>query len=72
MVQFGFSNLIASEFYQPLDVEDTYFVAPNISYLTRPIYIYQGQNNIASYSISSAQLGLAVGAQFKRYGELRP
>jgi NTE family protein len=71
MVQFGFSNLIASEFYQPLDVEDTYFVAPNISYLTRPIYIYQGQNNIASYTISSAQLGLAVGAQFKRYGELR-
>jgi NTE family protein len=62
MVQFGFSNLIASEFYQPLDVEDTYFVAPNISYLTRPIYIYQGQNNIASYTISSAQLGLAVGA----------
>jgi NTE family protein len=71
MVQFGFSNLIASEFYQPLDVEDTYFVAPNISYLTRPIYIYQGQNNIASYTISSAQLGVAVGANFKRYGELR-
>jgi NTE family protein len=65
MVQFGFSNLMASEFYQPLDVEDTYFVAPNISYLTRPVYLYQGRNNVASYNFSSAQLGLARRCQFQ-------
>jgi NTE family protein len=71
MVQLGFNNLVASEFHQPLNAEGTYFIAPNISYSNRPVYLYQGQNNIASYSISSAQVGLAVGAQFKRYGELR-
>ena len=71
MVQFGFNNMVASEFYQPLNAEGDYFVAPNISYLTRPVYLYQGRNNVASYNFSSAQLGLALGANFKRYGELR-
>ena len=71
MVQFGFNNMVASEFYQPLNAEGEYFVAPTISYLTRPVYLYQGKNNVASYNFSSAQLGLALGANFKRYGELR-
>ena len=71
MVQFGFNNFIGTEFYQPLNAEGTYFVAPSISYLTRPIYLFQGQNNIASYNFSSGQVGLAVGTQFKEYGELR-
>ncbi len=71
MVQFGFNNLISSEFYQPLNAEGTYFVAPSVSYFTRPIYLFQGQNNIASYNLSAAQVGLAAGANFKEYGELR-
>ena len=71
MVQFGFNNMVASEFYQPLNAEGDYFVAPNISYLTRPVYLYQGRNNVASYNFTSAQIGLALGANFKRYGELR-
>ncbi len=71
LVQFGFNNIVASEFYQPLNAEGTYFVAPNLSYTTRPVYLYQGQNNIASYTFSSALLGLAVGRQFKEFGELR-
>jgi NTE family protein len=71
MVQFGFNNIVASEFYQPLNAEGDYFVAPNISYLTRPVYLYQGRNNVASYNFTSAQIGLAAGVDFKRYGELR-
>jgi len=71
MVQFGFNNLIFSEFYQPLNPEGTFFVAPNVSFLTRPVYLYQGRNNIASYTFSSGMLGLAIGTEFKQYGELR-
>ncbi|MBK7121045.1 MAG: hypothetical protein IPH64_20035 [Comamonadaceae bacterium] len=36
MVQFGFNNMVASEFYQPLNAEGDYFVAPNISYSNPP------------------------------------
>jgi NTE family protein len=71
MVQFGFNNLIFSEFYQPLNAEGDYFVAPNISFASRPVYLYQGRNNVASYTLSSAQVGLATGVHIKSYGEFR-
>ena len=70
-VQFGYNNAVVSEFYQPLNPEGTYFVAPNVSFQTLPVYLYQGRNNIASYSLNSGLVGLAVGTQFKEYGELR-
>jgi NTE family protein len=71
MVQFGYNNAVVSEFYQPLTPEGTYFVAPNVSFQTLPVYLYQGRNNIASYTLNSGLVGLAVGTQFKEYGELR-
>ena len=70
-VQFGYNNALVSEFYQPLNPEGTYFVAPNVSFQTYPVYLYQGRNNIASYTLNSGLVGLAVGTQFKQYGELR-
>jgi len=71
MVQLGYNNAVLSEFYQPLNAEGTYFVAPNVSFTSNPVYLYQGRNNVASYTLNSALAGLAVGTQFKQYGELR-
>ena len=70
-VQLGYNNAVVSEFHQPLNPEGTYFIAPNVSYQSHPVYLYQGRNNIASYTFSSGLVGLAVGTQFKEYGELR-
>ena len=70
-VQFGYNNAVVSEFYQPLNPEGTYFVAPNVSFQTLPVYLYDGSNRVASYTLNSGLVGLAVGTQFKEYGELR-
>ena len=70
-VQFGYNNAVVSEFYQPLTPEGTFFVAPNVNFQTLPVYLYQGRNNIASYTFNSGLVGLAIGTQFKEYGELR-
>jgi len=70
-VQFGYNNAVVSEFYQPLNPEGTFFVAPNVSFQTLPVYLYDGSNRVASYTLNSGLVGLAVGTQFKEYGELR-
>ncbi len=62
---------MVSEFYQPLDPEGTYFVAPNVSFQTLPVYLYQGATTLPATRFNSGLVGLAVGTQFKEYGELR-
>jgi NTE family protein len=71
MLQFGHTNSLLSEFNQPLNAEGSYFIAPRVEFVASSFDLYQGSNNIATYRTNSALIGLDVGTQFQRYGELR-
>ncbi|WP_296494843.1 BamA/TamA family outer membrane protein, partial [Rhodoferax sp.] len=71
LLQFGHTNSLLSEFYQPLNTTGSYFVAPYVSLVSSSFDLYQGSNNIATYSTGSSLIGLDVGTNFRRYGELR-
>ena len=70
-VQLGRTSSLMSEFYQPLTPEQWFFIAPRFAFERRSVDLYQGNDPIASYDIGSGMMGLDIGAQFKRYGELR-
>jgi NTE family protein len=70
-LQIGRTNNFLTEFYQPLDVANTFFVAPRLNYQRRPAYLYQLDDRIASYDVTSRNVVLDVGANFKQYGTLR-
>ena len=70
-LQFGRTSSLTSEFYQPLTPEGTFFVAPGFRYERRATDLYQGDDRIATYDITSTAIGLDVGSVLGRYGELR-
>ncbi len=71
LLQFGRTKSLLSEFYQPVNTTGSYFVAPYVSFVSSSFDLYQGDNNIATYSTGSSLIGVDVGTQFQRYGELR-
>jgi NTE family protein len=70
-IQFGRTSRLLTEFYQPLDARNYFFVAPNASFERRSTDLYQDDDHIATYDMRSSQLGIDVGSQLNRYGELR-
>ena len=70
-VQIGRSSSLMTEFYQPLIPEGTFFVAPRIVLENRSTDLYQGENRVASYDVSSALAALDFGSLIGRYGEVR-
>ncbi len=70
-VQIGRSSALMTEFYQPLIPEGTFFVAPRIVLENRSTDLYQGENRVASYDVSSALAALDFGSLIGRYGEVR-
>jgi len=70
-LQVGRTSGLATEFYQPLNAEGSLFVAPHARVNSRPQYIYQGDNRIASYYTRDTSTGIDIGTVFGRYGEWR-
>ncbi|MGC2047497.1 MAG: patatin-like phospholipase family protein [Gallionella sp.] len=71
-VQFGHTGILYTEFYQPLNFEGWwFFVAPNAGIARRSTYLYQGEERLASYDISSDHVAMEGGIQFRQYGTLR-
>lgn len=70
-VQVGQNPKIFSEFFQPIDVKQYFFVAPHIVVEKDGTTIYQKRDRIASYDILSALAGVDVGSLFFRYGQFR-
>jgi len=70
-VQFGQTNRIATEFYQPVVASQTFFVVPSASYLRRTADVFEADQRIARYEIHQGRIALEAGAQFAKYGELR-
>ena len=70
-LQVGRANRFRSEFYQPLDERQYFFVAPRFEFDRYPVYLYQGNKRLAQYDLQSTRAQFDVGSQFTRYGELR-
>ena len=70
-LQLGRTSSFETEFYQPLDEKNYLFVAPHAKYEQRSTDLYAGNNRIASYDVTSSLVGVDLGSQFNRYGELR-
>lgn len=69
--QIGQTSSLTSEFYQPLDARQLFFIAPRVALERRPVNIFQGSTRVASYDLRRIDLALDVGSQFTKYGEAR-
>jgi len=70
-MQFGRTGMLHTEFYQPLNPESWFFVAPYASIIRRSTYLYQGNERLASYDITSDVAGVDAGVNFRQYGTFR-
>jgi NTE family protein len=70
-VQFGRTNRIASQFYQPVTPSQTFFVVPSASYERRTADVFQADQRIARYEIHEGRIAVEAGVQVAKYGELR-
>ncbi len=71
-LQIGETPRFYSEFYQPIDYSQSYFVATAVEYKARNINSFNANGDItAQYRVSTAQVGVDVGKQFGNWGELR-
>jgi NTE family protein len=69
--QIGTSPEFRSEFYQPLDFDQRYFVAPRLTLEQSNIQAFTGDDPVARYRISDGQVGLDLGRTLGRWGEFR-
>ena len=69
--QIGQNTHVFTEFYQPLNEEGHWFIAPNalIGQQTRAVFVEQ--DKVANYLISSGEAGVDVGTNLGTWGQLR-
>ncbi|MBS1178330.1 MAG: esterase [Proteobacteria bacterium] len=73
-VQLGNDGLLFTEFYQPLVANQYFFIAPRAMVTNGPADIFGGPDGddlAARYNVTISTLGLDLGSQFTKYGELR-
>jgi NTE family protein len=70
-VQFGHINGAYSEFYQPLNAQRDYFVAPHIGIQRSTSSLFLGRDAFATFDTVTSAAGLLVGSQFSQYAEIR-
>ena len=69
--QLGFDNRLDVEFYQPFSVQGSFFIAPRVGIAREKKNVYQGQDRVAVFQVSSRLAGVDLGMNFNKYGELR-
>ncbi len=70
-VQFGSDPRIFSEFYQPLDAERTWFVAPSARIELRDLPIYVKNEEDADYADREVEADVDVGRNLGNWGQIR-
>lgn len=70
-VQLGEEPAVETEFYQPLDFNGHWFVAPYLRYYYRDVELFGGGQQLAEYRVRVAEGGGDLGYQLGRLGELR-
>jgi NTE family protein len=70
-VQIGSDPRVASEFYQPLNAERTWFVAPSLRVEARDLQLYTRDVEIADYRDREAEVDFDIGRTLGNWGEIR-
>src|SRR3984893_2542734 len=70
-VQFGSDPKVVSEFYQPLDAQRTWFVAPSARIEARDLPIYADNVEVADFRDREVEADLDVGRNLSNWGEIR-
>ncbi len=70
-IQVGEQALLFTEFYQPLDPQQHFFVEPGLGLSRNKLNIYQDDNRIAQYQIREKRAFLNVGANIGVLGQIR-
>jgi NTE family protein len=70
-VQIGSDPRVASEFYQPLNAERTWFVAPSLRVEARDLQLYTKDTLIADYRDREAEADFDIGRTLGNWGEIR-
>jgi len=69
-VQLGRTSRFYTEFYQPVEKSQRYFVVPSLEFERRPVDLFQQEQRLARYDVRIARLALEAG-RASNYGELR-
>jgi NTE family protein len=69
--QMGRTSRLATEFYQPLDIRQFFFVAPRGEVERSTVDLFSGNQRVARYNLRTSDVGLDVGSEFTKYGEAR-
>ena len=70
-VQIGSDPRVFSEFYQPLDAQRTWFVAPSARVELRDLPIYSKDLEVADYRAREVEADLDIGRNISNWGEIR-
>jgi NTE family protein len=70
-VQIGSDPKVASEFYQPLNAQRTWFVAPSVRIEARDLQLYTNDVEVADYRDREAEADFDIGRTLGNWGEIR-
>jgi len=70
-VQIGSDPKVASEFYQPLNAQRTWFVAPSLRVEARDLQLYNKDVEIADYRDREVEGDFDIGRTLGNWGEIR-
>jgi NTE family protein len=70
-VQIGSDPRVASEFYQPLNAQRTWFVAPSLRVEARDLQLYDKDVEIADYRDREVEGDFDIGRTLGNWGEIR-
>jgi NTE family protein len=71
LLSLGEIQALFAEFYQPLSVEEPWFLNPKMQLQRRSIGYYQGGERVADYYFNQALLALEAGKELGNWGEFR-
>ena len=70
-VQLGEDPRFATEYFQPLSLRNSFFVAPGFYYQMNTLQELQGGHRVARFRVRESVFSLAVGAELANWGEVR-
>lgn len=69
--QIGRTSRLATEFYQPLNLGGTLFIAPHADIERRTLDVFKGSERLARYNVRTTDAAFDVGSSFGTFGEAR-
>lgn len=69
--QVGQKNMLFTQFYQPLEPKQRFFVEPSLSYSREQLSLFQDNERIAQYRINEGRFAFDLGANLGTLGQAR-